>query len=232
MEGRKQNYNIQEYEVDEDIRDEDNDNLHKESNKNTPPGNDSTPESQTHQDKVLTTLKSLESEICNKFNNLFSKVSSMERTRNCSCCNREMIEMLKAENQKLKEEIHVLQERNNNLAYVMSDLNTKIKDLDNEKLSLITAMTLLQRDYEKKYKEQLDKVNSYSWSTVRRTKANTDITFQHQNKYEVLNIEDDETTKNNKKLVLSDSDNEDGVDRDVDVSSKVDNCYYSSSVQK
>ena len=57
--------------------DEDNDNSHKESNENIPLGNDSTSESQTHQDKALTTLKSIESEICNKFMNLFSKVSSM-----------------------------------------------------------------------------------------------------------------------------------------------------------
>ena len=39
VEGRKQIYNIQEYEVDEDIRDKDNDNSHKESNKNIPLGN-------------------------------------------------------------------------------------------------------------------------------------------------------------------------------------------------
>ena len=63
-------------------------------------------------------------------------------------------------------------------------------------------MKLLQKDYEKMYKEQLAEVNCYSWSTVKRTKANTDITFQHQNNYEVLkNIEDDETTENNKELM-------------------------------
>ena len=96
---------------------------------------------------------------------------------------------MKAENQKLKEGIHVLQERNNNLSYV------------NEKLSLITAMKLFQKDHENKFTEQMAEVNSYSWSTVKRTKANTDIIFQSQNKYEVLKIEDDEAVQINNDLM-------------------------------
>lgn len=55
-----------------------------------------------------------------------------------------LINELKRENQKLKDENQALQDRITNLSLIASDMNTKIKDIDNKRLSLITAVKLLQ----------------------------------------------------------------------------------------
>ena len=44
----------------------------------------------------------------------------------------------------LKEENNLLAERATNVSYVMTDLNTKLKDLENEKASLLTVIKILQ----------------------------------------------------------------------------------------
>ena len=53
---------------------------------------------------------------------------------------------LQSENLLLKEENKALKERLTNLSYIMSDLNTKVKDCENEKLSLVTAIKIIQAD--------------------------------------------------------------------------------------
>ena len=40
-----------------------------------------------------------------------------------------------------------LRERNTNLSYIMSDLNTKVKEVENEKQSLVTALKVLHGDH-------------------------------------------------------------------------------------
>lgn len=54
---------------------------------------------------------------------------------------------LQQENLKLKKENEILRDRLNTVSYVVSDLNTKIKDGENEKSSLITVIKLLHEDY-------------------------------------------------------------------------------------
>ena len=49
-------------------------------------------------------------------------------------------------NKELKEENRLLAERATNVSYVMSDLNTKLKDLENEKASLLTVIKILQSE--------------------------------------------------------------------------------------
>ena len=65
------------------------------------------------------------------------------------------------ENAKLKEENEALRERVQNLGYTMSDLNTKFKDLENEKMSLTTVITILRHEHGRDDKrcegEQCDK---------------------------------------------------------------------------
>ena len=54
--------------------------------------------------------------------------------------------MRKEENKLHKEENRLLAERATNVSYVMSDLNTKLKDLENEKASLLTVIKILQSE--------------------------------------------------------------------------------------
>ena len=53
---------------------------------------------------------------------------------------------LQSESLLLKEENEALKERLTNLSYIMSDLNTKVKDCENKKLSLVTAIKIIQAD--------------------------------------------------------------------------------------
>ena len=55
-----------------------------------------------------------------------------------------LVNVLLEENTKLKKDNDVLSGRLNNSLLVISDLNTRIKDNENEKLSLITAIRLIQ----------------------------------------------------------------------------------------
>ena len=57
-----------------------------------------------------------------------------------------LITNLLVENKKLKESLEDLSSRLNNLLCVASDLNTRIKDLENERSSLLTAVKLLYCD--------------------------------------------------------------------------------------
>ena len=43
-----------------------------------------------------------------------------------------------------KEQNRLLEERGTNVSYEMPDLNTKLKDLENEKASLLTVIKILQ----------------------------------------------------------------------------------------
>ncbi len=53
---------------------------------------------------------------------------------------------LRHENTQLRRENDSLKERFINYSYMVSDLNTKIKNIEDEKLSLVTALKLLQED--------------------------------------------------------------------------------------
>ena len=57
-----------------------------------------------------------------------------------------LITNLQVENKKLKESLEDLSNRHNNLLCVVSDLNTRIKDLENERSSLLTAVKLIYCD--------------------------------------------------------------------------------------
>ena len=73
---------------------------------------------------------------------------------------------LQSENSLLKVENEALKERLTNLSYIMSDLNTKDKDCENEKLSLVTAIKIIQADnqhamdFERGWQTQKDKRKS------------------------------------------------------------------------
>ena len=74
---------------------------------------------------------------------LNSEIEKLKNKKPCSCY-LETMKNLRGLKENLKSENKVLQERNYNLSFIVSDQNTKIKDLENERMSLVTAIRLLQ----------------------------------------------------------------------------------------
>ena len=67
---------------------------------------------------------------------------------------REFVDNLITENTKLKAENSKLRERRENLSYIVSDLNTKVKYLRNsERDSLVSAIKILQFDVDQESKQ-------------------------------------------------------------------------------
>jgi len=91
---------------------------------------------------ILNELRSLksESEIQRK------EILNLKHRDACQCL-KDQVESLKKDNQKLVEENEQLCDRNANLSYIMSDLNTKVKEVENEKQSLVTALKILHGDH-------------------------------------------------------------------------------------
>ncbi len=73
---------------------------------------------------------------------------------------------LKQENIQLRIDNDSLKDRLNSVSYVVSDLNTKIKDIECEKLSLVTAIKLLLKDNNLATINNRDSACS-SWQTSR-----------------------------------------------------------------
>lgn len=89
----------------------------------------------------------------NRTNNIIDDLSAELYSLNnaktdTSCVLQGGINDLRREKAKLIEENDILRERNLNISLIMSDLNTKVKNLEQEKDSLITALKLQQQDYQ------------------------------------------------------------------------------------
>ena len=88
----------------------------------------------------------LENEI-NELNSAFlKKVNDLERTMFGTKNNEQhlLISKLERANKDLQNKNQALQDKITNLSLIASDMNTKIKEMDNERLSLITALRLIQ----------------------------------------------------------------------------------------
>ena len=120
-----------------------------------------------------------------------------------------LINELKRENQKLKDENQALRDRITNLSLIASDMNTKIKDIDNERLSLITAIKLLQstplshaNSEEPQHTQTLNettcKQNSKQNQTQNRRTLTKEPSISLSNRYEVLSSDDDDEQTANK----------------------------------
>ncbi|CAB4036355.1 Hypothetical predicted protein [Paramuricea clavata] len=130
--------------------------------------------------------------ISQEVNNLKANTSQPERI--------DLINNLKREIDELKNENLELRQRNATISYAMADLQTKLKDMENEKNpSLITAIKLVQLDQSKPSgtKNQVD-----NWHVVRNKKPNvskdahkTAASIADVNRYEVLSDSDVEPTE-------------------------------------
>jgi hypothetical protein len=111
-----------------------------------------------------------------------------------------------------------------NLSLKTSDMNTKIKDMDNERLSLITAIRLIQTalsidintEERQPFQTQNEiKQNSKRKQTQRqsRTSESGEPNIQLSNRYEVLSSDDDDEQTGIKSNGKSDIKNRKGQDR-------------------
>ena len=89
-----------------------------------------------------TKIKSIEEKFNVKISDVLDDLNEL-KARSESVSER-LVNVLLEENTKLKKDNDVLSGRLNNSLLVISDLNTRIKDIENEKLSLITAIRLVQ----------------------------------------------------------------------------------------
>ena len=117
---------------------------------------------------------------------------------------RPLMNELKRENQELKNENQTLRDKLTNLTLVASDMKTKIKDMDNERLSLITAIRLIQTapyidaDTEQPFRIQNETKQNLKYNsktkqiqTERYEAEQSSITLT--NRYEVLSTDDEQS---------------------------------------
>ena len=92
--------------------------------------------------KVLNLKKEFTVKICE----LNQQISGLKANGMGSPSQDKSIDDLKREKQQLKDENRDLSEKVMNLSLIVSDLNCKLKDYENERLSLVTAIKLLYTD--------------------------------------------------------------------------------------
>ena len=82
------------------------------------------------------------------FESLCQNVQPLKNTEYIELCKlQHELEVIRREHETIKNENAQCLERMNNLAYIVSDLNTKIKILEEEKASLVTSVRMLNEDY-------------------------------------------------------------------------------------
>ena len=147
---------------------------------------------------ILNELRSLKSE---------SEIQRREilnlKHRDACQCMKDQVESLKKDNQKLVEENEQLRERNTNLSYIISDLNTKVKEVENEKQSLVTALKIIHGDHVNESANrfrgiaQVDHQSSGEHKSRRKSGRSSQPSvrtesFNDPNKFLVFRIEDDD----------------------------------------
>lgn len=151
-------------------------------------------------DKVLDSIRNLEQRFTNEINDLLQEIRQPKTTEVHSTD--EYRDFLVKDHTKLKEENVILSDQVNNYKYITSDLNTRIKELENEKKSLITVIKILQGDQENCGKET-------TWNVVKNRKLNQSInTLRDQHSGEKNHNRTVETTNQYSVLSDNESDNE------------------------
>ena len=147
---------------------------------------------------ILNELRSLKSE--SEFQR--KEILNLKHRDACQCL-KDQVESLKKDICKLVEENEQLRERNTNLSYIMADLNTKVKEVENEKQSLVTALKILHGDHvnettnRSRGMAQVDHQSTGEHKARRKSGRNLQPSVQSEsfnnlNKYSVLRIDDDD----------------------------------------
>ena len=158
---------------------------------------------------LLDCRRKLEKGLENKFNQLtneiYQKLDS-EITYILRKVNKpsEYEDSLRNENSKLKKEFLEMNDQLNQYKLIVSDLNSKITALEDEKKSLITVIKILQEDNEQK--------NKQNWNVVNNRKNNPEqIKMQHATCNTQNNSKVTVCTKNRFDVLISDSESEENI---------------------
>ena len=153
-------------------------------------------------------MKSFESKFLDRTLSLANDLNNLKE--HCLENNSGYIKGLRLENISLKEENKTLKDRLETTRFALADLNTKVKDLKNEKACLITSLKILHQDYFQSDENGLNNkesaasssaVNSGPWlkpSSTCKSSKSVDSNIQICNKFESLDCKgDDPETLNN-----------------------------------
>ena len=105
---------------------------------------------------------------------------------------------LEKENHELKVENSALEERINNLSYILADLQGKVKHAEEEKASLITVIRLLNNNQvpNDRVGEQIDANLAVDQDQQNRTSEHLQPNIPVNNSFMVLNVEETKTVNN------------------------------------
>ena len=99
------------------------------------------------------------------------------------------VKELKIDKENLVRENAELREKNLNFALITSDLNSKVKELEHERDSLVTAMKLQQQEFEQGHYEREDGEKWKTVSAIKQSKEDQASMNFESNRYDVLNDE-------------------------------------------
>ena len=99
------------------------------------------------------------------------------------------VKELKIDKDNLVRENAELREKNLNFALITSDLNSKVKELEHERDSLVTAMKLQQQEFEQGHYERQDGEKWKTVSGIKQSKEDQATMNFELNRYDVLNDE-------------------------------------------
>ena len=108
---------------------------------------------------------------------------------------------LKKENHELKVENSALEERINNVSYILDDLQGKVKHAEEEKASLITVIRLLNNKQvpNDRVEEQIDANLAVDQDQQNRTSEHLQPNIPVNNSFMVLSVEETNTVNSNEK---------------------------------
>ena len=99
------------------------------------------------------------------------------------------VKELKIDKDNLVRENAELREKNLNFALITSDLNSKVKELEHERDSLVTAMKLQQQEFEQGHYEREDGEKWKTVSAIKQSKEDQAAMNFESNRYDVLSDE-------------------------------------------
>lgn len=149
---------------------------------------------------VTKKLSLIEKRFGEEFDELRREITKLKyRDEFHTTLSREYVDRIQNENDKLNADNRDLRERTENLSYIMSDLNTKVKDLENEKLSLVTVIKILQSEDSRG--NNINQHDGEGWINVKdKGHANMAVqssqNFETSNRFDVLSVNSDDTTPN------------------------------------